>query len=93
MTYEPDLGSDVRNAAAAALLELMLAISQEQHYAGWLSGLEFSLWSGPPSMFDTERQLKLLRLLAEESGVWFHWVEGKGVEEIALADWLALVEQ
>lgn len=71
---------------AALLLESFMSEISELHYcAGWLIGLEFSLWSimttyhrefglGPVS----EANVARLRELHERAGGWWHWVDVPG---------------
>jgi hypothetical protein len=79
-----------------ALPGLMSELSEEHWCAGWLTGLEFSLWAmvkgDATTVFGmgqiTERQLQLLKLLSEETGVWWHWPDdGDGPEPISLEEW------
>ncbi len=92
--------------AALGLLGLMTGISEEYWCAGWMSGLEFSLWqaaqSGPMSYGQghiTERQATLLRLLSEESDGWWRWIDDtrdaskSGARFVRLDDWRAHLEK
>lgn len=74
------------------LLSLMTGISEEFWAAGWMSGLEYSLWvavEGGSRRYGmgelSERQVQLLRLLAEEAEGWWIW-EG-GPKFIPLMEW------
>lgn len=70
--------------AALGLLGLMTGISEDCWCAGWLTGLEHSLWQAAHSDEDyefgmgvvTKRQRDLLRLLHEECGGWWVWEDG-----------------
>lgn len=82
--------------AALGLLGLMTGISEEFWCAGWMDGLEFSLWNAPPGMSYgtgtiTERQSQLLKLLSEECDGWWHWNDG--AKFIRMADWLVRTKQ
>jgi hypothetical protein len=64
--------------AALGLLGLMTGLSEEYFRAGWVQGLEYSLWSAEPgqpfgSGEITERQTQLLRLLSAECEGWWIW--------------------
>lgn len=80
--------------AALGLLGLMTGISEENWCAGWMSGLEFSLWEARAGErcygmgVITERQSQLLKLLSEECGGWWRWDDAAGVTFIRMADWL-----
>lgn len=84
--------------AAYGLFALMTGISEELWCAGWVTGLERSLWlmvveaeGGKFGMGDlTPRQVQLLRLLAEESGVWWTWPKDADSPEcVPLDEWRA----
>lgn len=73
-----------QDRAAEALYELMTDISEDNYCAGWMSGLEFTLWSfvlggvriecwGTDSV--EVAQLDALRRLSEECGGWWIWVD------------------
>lgn len=82
--------------AALGLLGLMTGISEEFWCAGWMSGLEFSLWGVPAGMRYgqgniTERQSQLLKLLSDECDGWWWWNDG--AKFIRKADWLERFHQ
>lgn len=88
--------SDPREGAAYGLFALMTGLSEGLYCAGWLIGLERSLWAATmqdkPFPFGqgeiTYAQITLLRLLSEEAGGWRHWPEGAdGPVFVALEDW------
>ncbi len=75
------------------LADLMQEISEDCYCAGWISGLEYALWSfvlypsGPRnygqrgvSLADIER----LDKLSQEIGGWIHWLDS---EEAPHQDW------
>lgn len=66
--------------AALALESAMSAISEDYYCAGWLIGLEFSLWAmvlGGPRDFGigtvTEEEIQELRRLSDACGGWIVW--------------------
>ena len=74
---------DTTDAARYGLLMLMTGISEEAWCAGWMSGLEHSLWQAKAGqrygmITLTERQASLLKLLSDEAGGWWMWDDGKG---------------
>ena len=85
--------------AALALLELMEDISEEHYAAGWMSGLEESLWwiaHGGGPMYGmipvSDERIAALRVLAHRAGGWWHWCEHPVDDEpdetfIALDKW------
>jgi hypothetical protein len=85
--------------AALGLLGLMTGLSEEYWCAGWMSGLEHSLWgveSGTRFGMGTitDRQAELLRLLSDECDGWWYWhdadpVELSGPKFIRRAEWEA----
>lgn len=89
----PDEGS------ALGLLGLMTGISEDLYCAGWMSGLEFSMWRAANSPTDfqfgmgavLERQRRLLRDLADEARGWWVWEDSTGPRFIALDVWIARV--
>lgn len=87
-----DLASE---GAALGLLGLMTGISEESWCAGWMSGLEFSLWNVEAGThygqeIITERQATLLRLLSEECDGWWFYGEN-GAEFIRRSKWIKRV--
>ena len=83
--------------AARALAKHMSNISEDCYCAGWLSGLEYSLWDfmvdgpgewgmGEVSVSDVTR----LRELSAKAGGWIVWRAGVGETFVQLADWPAL---
>lgn len=85
--------------AAKALGEAMSNISEECYCAGWMSGLEFSLWefltSGPGKwgMGKVDAgDLATLRALSEKCGGWIVWREDVGQVFVPLANWLPMFD-
>jgi hypothetical protein len=82
-------------AASVGLLALMTGMSEEFWCAGWMMGMEYSLWRvtvGQPfgQGIITERQATLLRLLSEECDGWWMWVDDDGPAFIRTEQWLIL---
>lgn len=78
--------------AALGLLGLMTGMSEENWCAGWMVGMEYSLWGcaagdGFGMNAITERQAALLRLLAEECDGWWIYVKGVGPKFVRLEWW------
>lgn len=72
--------ADQRNAARRLLEQKMSAISEYCYCAGWLDGLEYSLWSfvqeGPRNWGQrevTQNDIDELKLLSEICGGWIVW--------------------
>lgn len=86
--------------SALLLQSLMSEISEEYYCAGWLIGLEEILWTmltGGRREFGmgvvTEDEIAQLRQLSEQSGGWWHYVDGDGETFITLEDWKRKYEQ
>lgn len=65
-------------AAAIALLVMMMGISECNYHARWDAGLSHALWKVKAGFgfgkYDiTSNQAELLRILAEEAGGWWIW--------------------
>ena len=76
--YFCDLAED---GAKYGLLCLMTGISEEFWCAGWMMGLEYSLWNAAAGNGQgrfTDRQVTLLKLLAEEADGWWVWSKKDG---------------
>ena len=88
-----DFFCDTSNEGAKfGLLALMTGISEEHWCAGWMSGLEFALWQAQPDMLYgqeriSKRQARLLRLLSDECGGWWRWIDN-GPQFITKSEWL-----
>ena len=86
-----------RKGASLGLLALMAGISEEYWCAGWIGDLDVALWKMITDAsadrtyghgLVTDRQIELLRLLAEEAGGW--WTDG-GENYVSTAEWKAIV--
>lgn len=90
---------DAVGGAALGLLGLMTGLSEENWCAGWMLGLEYSLWIAAYSFDEahpfgmgklTKRQRDLLRMLSDECGGW--WIsadEDHSTRFVPLEDWRA----
>ena len=83
------------------LRRLMMEISEDHWCAGWLHGLEFTLWEaascGPVTFgfapVSAGRCLELARL-AELAGGWWRWSEAlKDEEFVPMSEWLAVYKE
>jgi hypothetical protein len=61
----------------ALLLRTMRDLSEQYYTAGWIIGLEFYLWHTATTKPHTEEGQTLM-FLAEASGGWWMWDDGKG---------------
>ena len=87
----------IRRSLRKRLLSLMSEISEDHYCAGWLSGLEYSLWQAVlqyPQPYEfgfgpiEEENVAELKDLAEELQEWAVWDDGELSEKlIPLADW------
>lgn len=78
------------------LANYMSEVSEEAFFAGWLIGIEFTLWrlASHPSMslrdccpFTMEQALRL-RALSKASGGWVYWDDGiDGLAFVSLERW------
>jgi hypothetical protein len=66
-----------REIHRSLLLQYMRRLSEEYYTAGWIIGLEFYLWHTATSKTHTEEGQTLM-FLAEASGGWWMWDDGKG---------------
>lgn len=80
------------------LREYMSELSEACYCAGWMSGLEYSLWSfvteGPGRFgmaYVEQPEIDKLKALADKAGGWWHWPEEAPDEQfIAMEEWLAV---
>lgn len=93
--------SEQMSPAARELQRRMSSISEDCYCAGWLSGLEFQLWSAV--MNDpveqgwwkvTQSDIDALRLLARQCGGWIVWDESRRDEMwVPIDEWLRRYEE
>lgn len=84
------------DAARYGLLMLMTGISEEAWCAGWMAGLEYSLWNAKAgqiygTLTMTERHVSLLKLLSDEAGGWWTWKDGIGATFVPEDEWKNIV--
>lgn len=77
-----------------ALAELMSELSERAYYAGWMEGLEFSLWralDGGSRTFGrlelTDDQLVRLRQLADACGGWIVFDDMNEERFVPISEW------
>jgi hypothetical protein len=80
--------------AADQLRDVMSEISEDYYCAGWLNGLEYSLWGmleGCDRGFGfgsvTDAEIAGLRELHERCGGWWRWEKGVGEVFVATEEW------
>lgn len=85
---------------ARILAMKMSAISEYCYCAGWLDGLEFSLWhtmqTGPREWGQrkiSQEDIDELKLLSELCDGWVHWVDGSGETFVDMETWLKIYAQ
>lgn len=64
------------------LADLMSDISEEEYFAGWLSGLEYSLWYRVIDTDNMDDEVIALRKLSEEIGGWIIWWDDSNDESL-----------
>lgn len=96
--HEAALAHALDRDAAMLLHERMSDISEETHCAGWMSGLEYDLWSmvqGGDRDYGfmggvSEEEVAELRRLHEKAGGWWFWHEQYYATFVPTAAWLDL---
>lgn len=90
------------HTAQRALLVYMRHLSEENWAAGWLIGLEFTLWdwvlrrrsnAEPSSEFERANvpDTEVLSWLSELAGGWWHWDEGVHEPKfVPLGEWVEI---
>jgi hypothetical protein len=88
--------------AQHTLLVYMRYLSEENWAAGWLTGIEYTLWdwvarrrngTEPASKFERANlsDIEALSWLAEQAGGWWHWDEtAKEPKFVTLNEWLEI---
>jgi hypothetical protein len=69
---------DEQTITAGLLRKLMSGISEDYWCAGWLSGLEYTLWdavTGKRKNVCSSEEIEQLKYLSEKSGGWIIWDE------------------
>lgn len=86
---------DEQKITAALLTRLMSGISEERWCAGWLGGLEYTLWDavvGRQKAVCSSEEIEQLKYLSEKCG-WIIWDEqSKGEKFVPMQEWLRLYE-
>lgn len=96
--------ADRVQAARRALELYMRHMSEENWAAGWLTGLEFTLWdwvrryrrgAEPASEFEraNKHDIEVISWLAEEAGGWWFWDDSVGARFAPLDEWLEIFEK
>jgi len=87
-------GASASPAAAAQLCILMSEISEEHYCAGWMSGLEYTLWAmllGGDRGFGvgdvTDDPITQLRALSEASGGWWRYDDDADEVFVPIEEW------
>lgn len=86
----------LRRIARVALRDKMSDYSEDRWCAGWLDGLEYSLWSlvKDGAVLDVYDERCNFREMAEAVGGWFHWPEmADGPEFVEMSEWLQIYEE
>ena len=87
---------DEQTITADLLRKLMSGISEECWCAGWLSGLEYTLWdaaTGKRKNICGPEEIEQLRYLSEKCGGWIVWDEqAKDERFVPMEQWLRLYE-
>lgn len=75
--YAGPIDAEYRDAAARALACFISDVSEDEHFAGWLMGIEFDAWaatdSGEPKHEWTAPRIATLRALSALAGGWVRW--------------------
>jgi len=96
MSYEQPTCEEL---AKDALVGMMRDISEDCWCAGWLNGLEFTLWDAVTTgemevgwgTVET-RELVRMKFLHELVGGWWTWPEGESGERfVTTEEWLAIL--
>lgn len=87
---------DEQGITAGLLEKLMSAISEEYWCAGWMHGLEYTLWdvvTGRRTGVCRPEEIEQLKYLSEKCGGWIFWDEqSKSEKFVPMQDWLRLYE-
>jgi hypothetical protein len=87
---------DEQSITAGLLKKLMSAISEDYWCAGWMHGLEYTLWeavTGKRTGVCSPEEIEQLKYLSEKCGGWIVWDEqSKGEKFVPMQEWLRLYE-
>lgn len=87
---------DEQKITADLLRKLMSEISEEHWCAGWLGGLEYTLWDavvGKRKDICSSEEVEQLKYLSGKCGGWIIWDEqAKGERFVPIEKWLSLYE-
>jgi hypothetical protein len=98
MSYEQPTYEEL---ARETLLRMMRDISEDCWCAGWLSGLEFTLWNAVTTGkmesgwgVVEDRDLLRMKYLHELTGGWWMWTDGDGGQRfVTTEEWLRIVSE
>jgi hypothetical protein len=98
MSYESPTCEEL---ARDTLLRMMREISEDCWCAGWLTDLEFTLWSAVTTGkmesgwgVEEERDLLRMKYLHELTGGWWIWASGEQRERfVPMDEWLAILSE
>jgi hypothetical protein len=83
---------DEQTITASLLRKLMSGISEEYWCAGWLSGLEYTLWdavTGKGKDICSLEEIEQLKYLSGKCGGWIIWDEqAKDEKFVPMEEWL-----
>ena len=87
---------DEQTITAGLLRKLMSGISEDYWCAGWLSGLEYTLWdavTGKRKNVCSSEEIEQLRYLSEKCGGWIIWdQQAKDERFVPIDEWLRLYD-
>lgn len=93
--YAKSLDVDIAHTLAARMSD----ISEDHYAAGWMHGLEYSLWKmvqGDSRNYGmgevTEQEVAELRRLSDKCGGWIRWDDRLGAVFMPRAEWLVLFD-
>ncbi len=97
---ELSLAKSLDRDFAMLLRDLMGFISEDLYCAGWLIGLEFTLWGmvqGDEREFGmgevSVEQVEKLRQYADRCGGWWRWSDGAGEVFVPKDEWLEIYQR
>jgi hypothetical protein len=85
---------DEQSITAGLLEKLMSAISEDYWCAGWMHGLEYTLWdviTGRRTGVCSAEEIEQLKYLSEKCGGWIIWDDqSRGEKFVPMQEWLRL---